>query len=111
MWDYFKLIALGLVAVIAAIAANYARDLPYMVNAIEIMLAAAIAFIWVLRTMGAPAAPQTEYNDGVVRAGVIATTLWGVVGFLVAVIIAFQLAFRITSYNVCYTKLLRATRA
>jgi len=93
MWDYFKLIALGLVAVLAAIAANYARDLAYMVNAIEVMLAAAIAFIWVLRTMGAPAAPQTEYNDGVVRAGVIATTLWGVVGFLVAVIIAFQLAF------------------
>jgi len=93
MWDYIKLIALGLVAVLAAIAANYARDLPYMVNAIEIMLAAAIAFIWVLRTMGAPKPSESEYFDGVVRAGVIATTFWGIVGFLVAVIIAFQLAF------------------
>lgn len=36
---------------------------------------------------------QNEYFDGVVRAGVIATTFWGVVGFLVAVIIAFQLAY------------------
>ena len=93
MWDYFKLIALAAVAVLAAIAASYARDLPYAVNAVEVMLAAAIAFIWVLRTMGSAPAPQNEYNDGVIRAGVIATTLWGVVGFLVAVIIAFQLAF------------------
>ncbi|MGD9919291.1 MAG: cytochrome-c oxidase, cbb3-type subunit I [Paenirhodobacter sp.] len=93
MWDYIKLIALGLVAVLAAIAANYARDLPYMVNAIEIMLAAALAFIWVLRTMGGPKPSENEYFDGVIRAGVIATVFWGIVGFLVAVIIAFQLAF------------------
>jgi len=93
MWDYIKLIALGLVAVLAAIAANYARDLPYLVNAIEVMLAAVIAFIWVLRTMGGPKPSESEYFDGVIRAGVIATTFWGVVGFLVAVIIAFQLAF------------------
>ncbi|MPQ93094.1 cytochrome-c oxidase, cbb3-type subunit I [Thioclava sp. JE_KL1] len=94
MWDYIKLIALGLVAVLAAIAAGYARDLAYQVNAVEVMLAAVIAFIWVLRTMGSrqPVA-QNEYFDGVVRAGVIATTFWGVVGFLVAVIIAFQLAY------------------
>ncbi|WP_295531705.1 cytochrome-c oxidase, cbb3-type subunit I [uncultured Thioclava sp.] len=94
MWDYIKLIALGLVAVLAAIAAGNARDLAYQVNAVEIMLAAAIAFIWVLRTMGShQPASQNEYFDGVVRAGVIATTFWGVVGFLVAVIIAFQLAY------------------
>ena len=29
MWDYVKLIALGVIAVLAAIAANYARDLAY----------------------------------------------------------------------------------
>ncbi|WP_415183428.1 cytochrome-c oxidase, cbb3-type subunit I [Phaeovulum sp.] len=94
MWDYLKLIALGAVAVLAAIAANYARDVAYLVNAWTIMLAATMAFIWVLRTMGdrVPAS-QNEYNDGVVRAGVIATSLWGVVGFLVGTIIAFQLAY------------------
>ena len=93
MWDYIKLIALGLVAVVAAYAASQGRDLTYMVNMVEVMLAAAIAFIWVLRTMGAPKPSENEYFDGVIRAGVIATTMWGVVGFLVAVIIAFQLAF------------------
>jgi cytochrome c oxidase cbb3-type subunit I len=94
MWDYVKLVVFGATAVLAAIAANYAHDLPYMVNAIVVMLAAAAAFVWALRSHGAVRLhPENEYMDGVVRAGVIATTLWGVVGFLVGVIIAFQLAF------------------
>jgi len=93
MWDYVKLIALGVVAALAAYAASQARDLPYMVNMVEVALAAVIAFIWVLRTMGDPKPSKDEYFDGVIRAGVIATTFWGIVGFLVAVIIAFQLAF------------------
>lgn len=93
MWDYVKLVALGVVAAIAAYAASQARDLPYMVNMVEVALAAVIAFIWVLRTMGDPKPSKDEYFDGVIRAGVIATTFWGIVGFLVAVIIAFQLAF------------------
>ena len=42
MWDYLKLAGLGLVAVLAAIAANYAHDLAYQVNAITVMLAAGI---------------------------------------------------------------------
>ncbi|MCV2863450.1 cytochrome-c oxidase, cbb3-type subunit I [Albidovulum sediminicola] len=94
MWDYLKLAALGAIAVVAAIAANYARDLAYMVNALTVMLAAAITFVWVLRRIDTPR-PQVanEYLDGVVRAGVIATAFWGVVGFLVGVTVAFQLAF------------------
>ncbi|PTM94204.1 cytochrome-c oxidase, cbb3-type subunit I [Mycoplana dimorpha] len=39
------------------------------------------------------AAPQSEYFDEVVRYGVIATMFWGVVGFLVGVFVALQLAF------------------
>ncbi len=96
MWDYIKLVALGLATLGAAIAANYARDLPYMVNAIVVMLAAGGVFLWTLRHVGeAPsmADVKADYNDGVVRAGVIATAFWGVVGFLVGVVIAFQLAF------------------
>ena len=94
MWDYVKLIVLAGVGLLAAIAANYARDLPYMANAIEVAIAAAITFIYVLRHVGedAPNTPD-EYQDGVIRAGVIATTFWGIVGFLVGVVIAFQLAY------------------
>jgi cytochrome c oxidase cbb3-type subunit 1 len=94
MWDYAKLIVLAAVALLAAIAANYAHDLPYMVNAVEVAIAAAITFIYVLRHVGeeTPKTPN-EYQDGVIRAGVIATAFWGIVGFLVGVVIAFQLAF------------------
>ena len=40
-----------------------------------------------------PAAPKSEYFDEVVRYGVIATVFWGVVGFLVGVVAALQLAY------------------
>ncbi len=94
MWDYVKLIALAGVAFLAALAANFAHDLPYMVNALVVMIAAAITFIYVLRHAGEEVRhDQSQYMDGVVRAGVIATSFWGIVGFLVGVVIAFQLAF------------------
>ena len=101
MFNYIKLIVLGLVAVMAMIAANYGRDLAYQVNAITVALAAIITFIFVLRRTGEPEIPtdQTRYLDGVVRAGVIATAAWGVVGFLVGVIIAFQLAFPVLNFE------------
>ncbi|MDF3605550.1 cytochrome-c oxidase, cbb3-type subunit I [Paracoccus sp. DMF-8] len=100
MWDTIKLIVLGIIAVGAAIAANYASadDLAYQVNALIVMLVAAVMFIRTLRQTGNEQPlpdphPENQYMDGVVRAGVIATAFWGVVGFLVGVVIAFQLAF------------------
>ena len=94
MWDYTKLVVFGVTAVLAAIASNYAHDLPYMASAIIVMLAASIAFVYELRHVGEIRVhPADEYMDGVIRAGVIATAFWGVVGFLIGVTIAFQLAF------------------
>jgi len=95
MGNYIKLIALGLIALFALIGANYARDLAYLVNALTIALVAGGMFVWVLRRTdeARSVADQSQYMDGVIRAGVIATALWGVTGFLVGVIIAFQLAF------------------
>jgi cytochrome c oxidase cbb3-type subunit I len=95
MWDYIKLAVLALAVVVAAVAAGLARDLPYMVHALAMMTAAAITFIWQIRRVGevVPAANPNEYMDGPVRFGVIATAFWGVVGFLVGVVVAAQLAF------------------
>ncbi len=94
MWDYIKLFVLAGVVILAALGAQFAYDLPYQVNAIEVMLAAALTFVWTLRQMEQPKiARPNEYMDDVVRAGVIATTFWGITGFLVGVVIAFQLAF------------------
>ncbi len=94
MWDWIKIVAYGAIALLAALAASWARDIAYQVNALVVMLAAGGLFIWQVRNTDEPKpVPTDEYNDGVVRAGVIATTFWGVVGFLVGVVIALQLAF------------------
>ena len=94
--NYVKLIALGLITVFAAIGADWGRDLAYQVHALLIMVIAAGMFIWVLRNTDEPPRSGVDangYMDDVVRAGVIATGFWGVVGFLVGTFIAFQLAF------------------
>ena len=94
MWNTIKIILYGLIAIAAAIAANYARDLAYMVHAIIIMLVSGSLFFWTVRQTDEPGAPvDPGYHDGVVRAGVIATAFWGATGFLVGTWIAFQLAF------------------
>ena len=96
MLDYVKLLILGLVAVLAAIAASYARDMLYMIHMILVMVTATGLFLWQLRRTDEPVAAEvleTEYMDGPVRVGVILTAFWGVVGFLVGVWIAFQLAY------------------
>jgi cytochrome c oxidase cbb3-type subunit 1 len=36
---------------------------------------------------------SSKYENGVIKAGVIASMVWGIAGFLVGVVIAFQLAF------------------
>ena len=78
MLNYIKLIALGLVTLLAMIAASYARDLAYQVHAIIIMVVAGGMFLWTLRRTDEPvpaAVLQTSYMDGVVRYGVIANGL------------------------------------
>ncbi|MBI6630339.1 cytochrome-c oxidase, cbb3-type subunit I [Pontibaca salina] len=95
MSNYIKLVALGLITLFAMIAINHARDTAYLVHAIIVMLTAGGLFLYTLRQTDEPANPQLqdEYLDGVVRAGVVATAFWGVIGFLVGTFIAFQLAF------------------
>ncbi|MFY0623695.1 MAG: cytochrome-c oxidase, cbb3-type subunit I [Pelagimonas sp.] len=102
MTNYFKLIALGLVVIFSMLAASYARDVAYQVHAIIILLISAGMFLWTLRHTDEPApaaAPQNQYMDNVIRAGVIATTFWGVVGFLAGTFIAFQLAFPVLNFD------------
>ena len=90
-----KLVALALTALVAAIAANWARDLAYQVHALIVMAVAGGMFLWQLRMTGeARATPDISgYMDGPIRAGVIATAFWGIAGFLAGTFIAFQLAF------------------
>ncbi|MCC6000303.1 MAG: cbb3-type cytochrome c oxidase subunit I, partial [Pararhodobacter sp.] len=95
MWDYVKLFVLAAIAIFAAYVASYARDLAHLVHMVIIMLVAAGLFIWQIRRVGEPAPVHDprEYMDGVIRLGVIATAFWGVVGFLVGVVVALQLTW------------------
>lgn len=99
--DYFKIIILGLITFIAAVAASNGYDLAYKLHAVIIMVVAFGMLVWVLRTSDEPQkiAPEGAYFDGVIRAGVIATAFWGIAGFLVGTFIAFQLAFPALNFD------------
>jgi cytochrome c oxidase cbb3-type subunit 1 len=57
----------------------------------------------VLVTSGALPPDQSRYDDDLVRTGVILTTFWGCVGFLVGLFIALQLAFPVLNMGFEYT--------
>jgi len=104
MLDYFKLIVLAVITLLAAMAANFAHDIAYLASAIIVVLSAGGMFIYTLRHTNDPPAPvKTGYMDGVVRAGVIATVLWGITGFTVGVYIAFELAYPILNLDLPWT--------
>ena len=104
MLDYFKLILLAVIALLAALAANGAQDAAYQFHAIIITLVAIGMFVYQLRhTNDPPKLVDTGYMDGVVRAGVIATAFWGLAGFLVGTYIAFQLAFPFLNLDLPWT--------
>jgi cytochrome c oxidase cbb3-type subunit I len=94
MLDAVKLVVLGLVTLAALIGANYAHDIAYQVHMLIIALVAGGMFLWTVRRADEVRVTDVSgYNDGVVRAGVIATAFWGIAGFAVGTLIAFQLAF------------------
>jgi len=108
MVDVILLTLLGLAALFSAMAINFAQDLAFQVQAIVVLGAAAVTFIWYLRRVEPVPAdsrfqPVSGYMDGVVRAGVIATACWGIVGFLAGTFIAFQLAFPALNLDLPFT--------
>ncbi|MCH2250002.1 MAG: cytochrome-c oxidase, cbb3-type subunit I [Cognatishimia sp.] len=97
----FRLVALALVVLVAAYAADQGRDLAFRIHGLIILLVAGVLFLWELRCSDAPAPvhAQGDYKDDVVRAGVIATAFWGIAGLAVGVLIAFQLAFPALNFD------------
>jgi cytochrome c oxidase cbb3-type subunit 1 len=85
-------------------AAINAVDLAYQIAMIMFFAGASLWLLWLVAPGGRAISDDGySYNDGVVKAGTIATILWGVTGFLVGVYIAFQLAFPELNLNVPYT--------
>ncbi|NQW00489.1 MAG: cbb3-type cytochrome c oxidase subunit I, partial [Rhodospirillales bacterium] len=86
----------------------YAQDTAMYVHGLIFFMGSVLAGFWVVRTTvgvspAAARAASTGYNDGVIRAGLIASVFWGVVGFLVGVVIASQLAFPVLNFDLPWT--------
>jgi cytochrome c oxidase cbb3-type subunit 1 len=87
---------LGLAAIIAVSFGALARDQAFATHMFIFAAAALLTVVYRAKTFSFGAtrqAAKTGYEDGVIRAGAIATVFWGVVGFLIGVVIALQLAY------------------
>ena len=103
-----KLISLGVIALVAVIAAAKGHDAAYIFHAYVIAAVALGLLVYYSRSFSfAPAAatPASEsvYSDGVIKAGMIATVFWGVAGFLLGVVIASQLAWPVLNLDLPWT--------
>lgn len=92
------LVALG--AFVVLLAAGFAHDSLFQAHMWVAFITLLIGTILLLRRVRfapagviMPAPDRSGYMDDVIRYGVIATVFWGVVGFLVGVVIAAQLAY------------------
>ncbi|WP_269933154.1 cytochrome-c oxidase, cbb3-type subunit I [Aminobacter sp. HY435] len=94
----FEIILLAAAAFVALLGAAFAQDNLFGAHMWVLFFALIAGAITLMRTSSyAPvdilAEDKNAYMDGPIRYGVVATVFWGVVGFLVGVVIAAQLAF------------------
>ena len=103
--DFMALVASGLCALVGLILTVAGKDPAMRFHGCLLLAAAGLAFLYILTQVVEKAEPKTEagYADGVIRAGVIATMFWGVVGLLVGVVIALQLAFPALNFDLPWT--------
>jgi cytochrome c oxidase cbb3-type subunit I len=99
-------------AVMALLGVAFAADTGFAVHMGMVCLAALIAAVWTMVGADHSAlagltphkiARQDLYDDEVIRWGLIATVFWGVVGFLVGLVVALQLTFPILNLNSEFT--------
>jgi cytochrome c oxidase cbb3-type subunit 1 len=95
-----EVLLLAAATLLAFVAAGFASDDLFAAHAWVLFAVFALATVFMMRKVefSTPGGAKVEadksgYVDDVVRYGVIATLFWGVVGFLVGVIIAAQLAW------------------
>ncbi len=100
-----NLAAVGLITILGALwalfAAAFAPDAA-MKGQSWLILGGFLTGIFLLvgaAARGGVITDQSEYNEDIVKAGVIASLFWGAAGLLVGVIIAFQLAFPILNFD------------
>jgi cytochrome c oxidase cbb3-type subunit 1 len=91
-----SIIGLGIFAFLAVLAAAFAHDAAFASHMWVLAVVLVVAVVVLMRQIDfAPAAPvdPSAYMDGPIRYGLIATVFWAVVGLLVGVVVALQLAY------------------
>ncbi len=104
-------LSLGIGVVLALFIITKTSSAPMAFHGYVLVIAFVLGIIAVLRLgagkdgkIPAEASPTgIFYNDGVIKAGVIAAAFWGVTGFLVGDIIAWQLAFPALNFDLPWT--------
>ena len=102
------LFGLGIAAALGLGVAAGAADEAMRIHAMLFAGAAIIAVFFLINRIYEPkvspaGGPDTiDYNDGVVRAGALASTFWGLVGFLVGLVLALQLAFPVLNFDTAW---------
>ncbi len=97
---------LGAFAVLALIMAARAEDVGYAVHSWMFFAASVLGLFMLARHLinGGPSQPrEDEYDNDIVRAGVIATVFWAIMGFGVGVFVASQLAFPWLNFDLPWT--------
>ena len=87
---------MSLATFLALLGAGFAADAPFRAHMWVLFAVLAIGTIVLLRNVSfepEPPVDQSAYMDGPIRYGAIATVFWALVGLLVGVVIALQLAF------------------
>ncbi len=105
MNDALMLLVLGVGGVIGILLALNSAETAMSVHGLIIAAFAVAGGLGIFSSLAeGKANPGTDtYSDGVIRAAVIATVFWGVAGFLVGDIIAWQLAFPILNLDLPWT--------
>ncbi|WP_240969441.1 cytochrome-c oxidase, cbb3-type subunit I [Sneathiella limimaris] len=105
LWIGFSIIG----AVLGLLMSAKAQDQGMMIHGMTFAVASVLAaYALISRAYGTKAKPavaagEIEYNTEIVKYGVVASTFWGVVGFLVGVVIALQLAFPVLNLDLPWT--------
>ncbi len=95
----FETVAVGIAAFLALLGAAFAKDDLFAAHMWVLFFVLVTSTALLLRRMefatpkGSGQADTSGYFDGVIRYGTIATVFWAVVGLLVGVVVAAQLAF------------------
>ena len=91
---------LAVFAVFGLMLAAHAQDTGAYVQGLMVFVFGAAASFWLIARGNGPtwtpageSVAATDYNEAVVRAGVTASTIWGLIGFLVGIWIALELAW------------------